>query len=160
MPSGILIHASIWPQQIWAENWGLCPFRGWRGESPSNTVGLWPGPRPICMPSFVLIRPTVWPQCTNVTDRQTGSTDRQTDNGPIAQCEPFYNRSPKNVKHSRFSSNFHVSFIHLVKCFAVPDDITHWQHVTYGTAILQFLSISIFCIFFFRNRRQTTTRIN
>jgi len=25
------------------------------------------------MPSFILIRPTVWPQCTNVTDR----TDRQ-----------------------------------------------------------------------------------
>jgi len=21
-----LIHAAIWPQQIWAENWGLCPF--------------------------------------------------------------------------------------------------------------------------------------
>ena len=34
------------------------------------------------MPSFILIRPTVWPQCTNVTDRQTGQTrqtDRQTD---------------------------------------------------------------------------------
>jgi len=34
-----------------------------------------------------LIRPTVWPQCTNVTDR-TDRTDRQTDrqtaNGPIA----------------------------------------------------------------------------
>jgi len=27
------------------------------------------------MPSFILIRPTVWPQYTNVTDRQ----DRQTD---------------------------------------------------------------------------------
>jgi len=22
------------------------------------------------MPSFILISPTVWPQCTNVTDRQ------------------------------------------------------------------------------------------
>jgi len=39
--------------------------------SPSNT--MWPEPRPTCVPSFVLIRPTVWPQCTNVTDRQ----DRQ-----------------------------------------------------------------------------------
>ena len=28
------------------------------------------------MPSFILIRPTVWPQYTNVTDRQM---DRQTD---------------------------------------------------------------------------------
>jgi len=26
------------------------------------------------MPSFILIRPTVWPQYTNVTDRQTGQT--------------------------------------------------------------------------------------
>jgi len=38
---------------------------------------MWPGPRPTCMPSFVLIRPTIWPQCTNVTDRQT---DRQRTN--------------------------------------------------------------------------------
>ena len=28
------------------------------------------------MPSFILIRQTVWPQCTNITDRQTGQ-DRQ-----------------------------------------------------------------------------------
>ena len=78
-PSDILIHAAIWPQQIWAENWGLCPFGGGGAGSPSNTV--WPGPRPTCVPNFVLIRSTVWPQCTNVTDRQT---DRQTDNGLIA----------------------------------------------------------------------------
>ena len=71
IPSGMLIHAAIWQQQIWAENWGLCPFRGAGAGSPSNT--MWPGPRPTCMSSFILIHPTVWPQCTNVTD----STDRQ-----------------------------------------------------------------------------------
>ena len=50
---------------------GCCaPFRG-RAGSPSNTV--WPEPRPTRVPSFVLIRPTVWPQYTNLTDRQ----DRQ-----------------------------------------------------------------------------------
>jgi len=27
---------------------------------------------------------------------QTGQTDRETDNGPIAYGEPFYKRSPKN----------------------------------------------------------------
>jgi len=50
------------------------------------------------MPSVILIRQTVWPQYTNVTDRQTERQDRtgQTDNGPIAQDEPFYKRSPKN----------------------------------------------------------------
>ena len=73
IPSYSLIHAATWPQQIWAENWGLCPFGG--GEvGPSNT--MWPGTRPTCMPSFILMRPTVWQQCTNVTDRtgQTGQT--------------------------------------------------------------------------------------
>ena len=52
----------------------------WEGGagSPSNT--MWPGPRPTCMPSFILIRPTVWSQSINVTDRtdRTGQTDRQT----------------------------------------------------------------------------------
>jgi len=28
IPSGILIHRAIWPQQTWAKNWGLCPFFG------------------------------------------------------------------------------------------------------------------------------------
>jgi len=28
-------------------------------------------------PSFILIHPTVWPQYTNVTGRQTDRTDRQ-----------------------------------------------------------------------------------
>jgi len=76
IPSDILIHAAIWPQQIWAENWGLCPFGGGGTGSPPNT--MWPAPRPTCLPSFVLIRPTVWPQCTNITDRQTDSTGQTT----------------------------------------------------------------------------------
>jgi len=72
---------------------GVCvPLGEGEAGSPSNT--LWPGTRPTCMPSFILIRPTVWPQCTNVTDRQ----DRQNrTDGLIAQGEPFYKRSPKNL---------------------------------------------------------------
>jgi len=59
---------------------GAVPLWGGGGESLSNT--MWPGPRPICMPSFIFNHPTVWPlpQWTNVTDKQ----DRQTDNGLIA----------------------------------------------------------------------------
>jgi len=40
LPSGILIHKAIGPQQTWAENWGrgLCPFRGGGAGSPSNTM--------------------------------------------------------------------------------------------------------------------------
>jgi len=59
---------------------------------------MWPGLKPTCVPSFILIHPTVWPQYTNVTDRETDRTDRQTDNGLIAQGEPFYKRSPKKRK--------------------------------------------------------------
>jgi len=58
VPSGILIHPAVWPQQTSAENLGCAPFGG--AGSPSNT--MWQGPRPTCVPSFVLIRPTVWLQ--------------------------------------------------------------------------------------------------
>ena len=56
---------------------GSCcvPFAGGAG-SPSNT--MWPGGLPACTPSFILIRPTVWPRYTNVTDRQADGTDRTT----------------------------------------------------------------------------------
>ena len=41
----------------------------WGSWVPSNT--LWPGPRPTSVTSGTLIHPTIWPQYTNVTDRQT-----------------------------------------------------------------------------------------
>jgi len=60
---------------LWPKSGGcplLCPFCRGAG-SPSNI--MLPGPRPTSVPSGILIHPTVWPQYTNVTDRQT---DRQT----------------------------------------------------------------------------------
>jgi len=71
---------------------GAVPLWGGGAVFPSNT--MWPGPRPTRLLSFILIRRTVWPQYTNVTDRQDRTG--QTDNGLIAQGEPFYKRSPKN----------------------------------------------------------------
>jgi len=72
LPSGILIHPAIWLQQLWAENWGLCPFGRRGARSSSNT--MWPWPRHTCVPSFILIHPTIWPRYTMyVTYRQ----DRQ-----------------------------------------------------------------------------------
>jgi len=55
VPSGILIHAAVWSQHRWAENWGLlCPFGG--VGSPSNT--MWPGPGiPPCQVAFYSIQP-------------------------------------------------------------------------------------------------------
>ena len=70
---------------------GLCPLFGRGAGSSSNT--MCPGPRRTFVPSFILIRPTVWPQYTNDTDR-TGQ-DRQTNNGPIVQGERFTNGRPK-----------------------------------------------------------------
>jgi len=89
IPSGILIHAAVWPQRTWAENWKAVPL--WERGAGSTFNTMWPGPRPSRMRSFILIRSTIWQQYPNVTDR----TDR-TDNGLIAQGEPFYKRSPKN----------------------------------------------------------------
>jgi len=54
------MHPAIWPQQIWTENWGLCPFVGGGAGSPSNT--MWLGPRSTCMKSFILIHQAVWSQ--------------------------------------------------------------------------------------------------
>jgi len=66
VPSGILIHPAIWPQQTWAENWrgAAVPFSGgWRGAgSPSNT--MWPGLRPTSIPSGIMIHPAIWLQQT------------------------------------------------------------------------------------------------
>jgi len=76
LPSGILIHPAVWPQQTWTENWGLYPFGGGKAGSPSDT--MWPGPRPTSMPGFNRLA------IIHQRHRQTGQTDRQTDNGPIA----------------------------------------------------------------------------
>jgi len=65
---------------------GAMPFLEGAG-SPSNT--MWPRPRPITMPSFIL---TTQPSGNNIPTSQTG----QADNGPIKSGEPFYKRSPKN----------------------------------------------------------------
>ena len=53
------------------------PLFGERAGCASDTKS--PGLRPTSVPSGILIRPTVWPQCTNVADRQD-----ILDNGPIA----------------------------------------------------------------------------
>jgi len=42
------------------------------GEERENSNTMRPRPSPTSVPSGILIHPTVWPQYTNVTDRQTG----------------------------------------------------------------------------------------
>jgi len=57
LPSDILIHPAIWPQQIWAENWGLRPHLGRGAGSPCNTMSL--DFRPTSLPSGILIDPAI-----------------------------------------------------------------------------------------------------
>jgi len=87
IPSGILTHASIWPQQILAENWGLCPFEGGELDPHLTQCGQGRG-----LPACQVSSSPVQPFGHNTPTSQTG----QTDNGLIAYGEPFYEQSPKN----------------------------------------------------------------
>jgi len=78
---------------------------------PSNT--MWPGPRPTCMPSFILIHPTVWPQYTIRQDRQTGR-----DNCPIAKFlyRPRANRFT-NGRRKTYTVGYNCPFpLYMTNC--------------------------------------------
>jgi len=58
----LLRWATVWPQQTWAEKWGLvCTFLG-GAWFPSNT--MWPGSRPTSVRSGIVIHPAAWRQQT------------------------------------------------------------------------------------------------
>jgi len=89
--------------------------------SPSNT--MWPGPRPTSVPSDILIHPTVWPQYTNVIDRET---DRK-DNSPIAyRANRFTNGGPKTT-YGQTSQKFSAHITSAVAWTSSDDN----AHVTY-----------------------------
>jgi len=91
---------------------GCCdPFRD-RGGAGSTSNTMWPGSTPTSIPSGILIHPTVWPQYTNVTDRQSGHTMvRQHRRNKNKSRDPdharWVNRSSNPKRHldrfSRFS---------------------------------------------------------
>ena len=60
VPSGILVHAAVWPQYM-GQNGGLCPSPLGAGSASNTTL---PGPRPTSIASGILIHPAVWPQQT------------------------------------------------------------------------------------------------
>ena len=64
----------IWAETTWAESEGLLCALPWGKLGPQSSNAVSPGPRPISVPSGILIHPTVWPPYTNVTNR----TDRTT----------------------------------------------------------------------------------
>ena len=54
---------------------GAVPLRGGGAGTPPNT--MWPGPRPTCMPSFMLIHPSNCLATICQSYRRTDRTDRQ-----------------------------------------------------------------------------------
>ena len=84
--SGTLIYLAVWRQQTWAENWWRL-FAVGGGGAESSSISMWPG---HLRAKFHLDPSTVWPQYTNVTDRQSGQKDRQ-DNSPVVW------RTPKTI---------------------------------------------------------------
>jgi len=46
LPSSILIHSAVWPQQTWAKNWGSCaPLREGVGPHTNETISAASGPK-------------------------------------------------------------------------------------------------------------------
>ena len=84
MPSGILIHPAVEATIDISRKLGETPLPFGGGKLGLNVTqrGQGRGLPATCMQSFILIRPAVWPQYTNVTDR----SDRQDrkDDGPVA----------------------------------------------------------------------------
>jgi len=99
IPSGILIHAAIWPQQIWDENWvGV--------GSPSNI--MWPGwGLPACQVSSWFVQPYGHSARTLQTDRQTDRQQTGQHSDSIGQtvlqtvAQKYYNKL-KQLKKPRF----------------------------------------------------------
>ena len=77
LPSGILIHPAICPQQIWAKNWGLCPFG--EGELGPHLTQCGQG-RGLYLHAKFHLDPSNRLVTVHERDRQTDMTD----NGPIA----------------------------------------------------------------------------
>jgi len=78
LPSGILIRPAIWPQQIWAENWGgLCPFGEGSWVPIEHSVAR---AKAYLHTSFILgyIQRFGHNTPTLQTDRQTDRTDNGT----------------------------------------------------------------------------------
>ena len=73
IPSGILIHPAIWPQQIWAENWGLCPFGEGKVGPHLTQCGQGRG-----LPARQVSSSCVQPFGHSAPTLQTDRTDRQT----------------------------------------------------------------------------------
>ena len=75
IPSGILIHAVIWPQRIWAEKWvGMCPFG--EGKLGPHLIQCGQGRG---LPAYQVSSRSVQPFGHRARTLKSDRTDRQTD---------------------------------------------------------------------------------
>ena len=81
---------TIWSQQTWADNCGLCPFG--EGELGHNLIQC--GQAEAYLHAKYHLGPSNRLATIHQRYRQTDREDRQTDIGLIAQGEQFYKRSP------------------------------------------------------------------
>jgi len=77
--SGIFIHPAIWPQQTWAENWGLCPLGG-------SWVPIWHNVARA--ESYLDAKFHLDPSNRLATIHQRHRQTGWTDNGPVANGQP------------------------------------------------------------------------
>ena len=102
--------------------------------SPSNTI--WRGLRPTAVPSGILIRPTVRPQYTDVTDRIGQTTvrwhmaNRFTDGRPIKQGSAVADK-PRAMRCST------VKRVVAAQCDKLATELS-WQHFASTVANCQF----------------------
>jgi len=99
----------------WAEKWRAAVHASFRGGAGSHLT-LSPWPRPTCVPSGILIHPTVWLQYTNVTrhiDRQRSESIGRTVLQTVAQSPKYCDRhfaafrihSRRPCRHVNYSSS-------------------------------------------------------
>ena len=56
-----------------------------------------------CMPSLILIHPTVWPQQTNVTEERDSQTDRTDKQRSDSMANRFINGRPKMLTYKNIT---------------------------------------------------------
>jgi len=85
---------------------------------------MWPGPKPTSTPSGIPIHPIVWPQYTNVTERQIDRTYRQRSD------RIWLNGRPKMVWLSPGTKNNERpgNLLELRSCSAFSSHDWWWQH--------------------------------
>jgi len=128
IPSGILIHTAVWPQRTWVENCGgLCPL--WKGELGAylTQCGLGWG-LPPCQASPWFVQPFGHNTLTLQTDIEV--------NGPVAQGETFYKRTPQNDPRRRG--------LEWLGSLKIISNVIVWQNI-YGILFIYNNCLSTYC---------------